>query len=95
VKKRIHVNQHVIKRNSKTGEHNPVITVKTYKSNWYAHEVVIEGGSKVIYRPELGHEYKGEQHRQPQQDNYPVFAAEDGCERTTHFSSVSVHLRRW
>ena len=52
MKKRIHVNQHVIKRNSKTGEHIPVITVKTYKSNWYAHEVVIEGGSKIIYRPD-------------------------------------------
>ena len=52
MKKRIHVNQHVIKRNSKTGEHNPVITVKTYKSNWYAHEVVIEGVSKIIYRPD-------------------------------------------
>ena len=52
LKKRIHINQHVIKRNGKTGEHNPVITVKTYKSNWYAHEVVIEGGSKVIYRPD-------------------------------------------
>ena len=29
----IHVNQHVIRQNGKTGERNPVLTVKTYKSN--------------------------------------------------------------
>ena len=32
----IHVNQHIIKRNSKTGEDDPVLTFKTYKSNDYA-----------------------------------------------------------
>ena len=48
----VHVNQHVIKRNAKTGEREPVLTVKTYKSNTYAHEVEILGPSKVIYRPE-------------------------------------------
>jgi len=31
---------------------DPVITVKTSKSNNYAHEVKIEGPSKVIYSPD-------------------------------------------
>ena len=33
MKKKIHVNQHIIKRNAKTGEREPVITCKTYKEN--------------------------------------------------------------
>ena len=36
----------------KTGERNPVLTVKTSKSNTYAHEVHIDGPSKVIYSPD-------------------------------------------
>jgi hypothetical protein len=48
----IHVNQHVVKDNSKTGERNPVLTVKTYKDNTYAHEVEIKGDSKVVYSPD-------------------------------------------
>jgi hypothetical protein len=48
----IHVNQHVIKSNSKTGERKPVLTVKTYKSNTYAHEVEISGPSRVVYSPD-------------------------------------------
>jgi len=52
MKKRIHVNQHNIKFNQKHGENKPVITVKTYKDNKYAHEVDILGESKVIYRPD-------------------------------------------
>lgn len=47
----VHVNQHVIKRNRKRGESRPPLTVKTYKSNMYAHEVCIEGPCKVVYRP--------------------------------------------
>ena len=47
----IHVNQHVIKRITKTGENKPVLTVKTYKSNVYCHEVEILGPSKVIHSP--------------------------------------------
>ena len=30
----------------------PVITVKTYKSNDYGHEVQIDGPCSVIYRPD-------------------------------------------
>tara|TARA_R100000742_G_C4232576_1_gene53831 strand:+ start:332 stop:550 length:219 start_codon:yes stop_codon:yes gene_type:complete len=51
MKKRIHVNQHKIRSNKKNGLNEPVITVKTYKSNDYAHEVTILGESKVVYSP--------------------------------------------
>ena len=56
MKKIIHVNQHKIKRNTKHGTDEPVLTVKTYKDNIYAHEAVLKtkGGAevaKVIYRP--------------------------------------------
>jgi hypothetical protein len=49
VKTIIHVNQHVIKSNAKTGANEPVLTVKAYKDNRYAHEVSIKGDSKVVY----------------------------------------------
>lgn len=48
----IHVNQHVIKANSKNGTNDPVLTVKTYKSNTYAHDVEIKGPSRVVYSPD-------------------------------------------
>lgn len=48
----IHVNQHIIKKNRRDGTNDPVLTVKTYKSNVYASEVVIEGASRVVYRPD-------------------------------------------
>ena len=48
----IHVNQHVIKRNSKLGENNPPLTVKTYNSNTYAHTVEILGPALVVYSPD-------------------------------------------
>ena len=51
MKKRIHVNQHVIRRNRKAGENKPPLTVKSYKSNEYAHEVELTGPSKVVYSP--------------------------------------------
>lgn len=47
----IHVNQAVIKRNRKNGTADPAITVKNYKSNQYAHEVVIKGPSKICHSP--------------------------------------------
>ena len=52
MKTKIHVNQHVIRSNKKHGKKEPVLTVKTYKSNTYAHEVEINGPSKVIYSPD-------------------------------------------
>ena len=53
----IHVNQQVIKRNTKSGEREPVLTCKTYKTNDYAHEALIYGqdgklAAKVIYSPD-------------------------------------------
>lgn len=45
----VHVNQHKIKSNTKNGTDEPVLTVKTYKSNTYAHEVAIKGESKIVY----------------------------------------------
>ena len=53
----IHVNQHIIKRNIKSGERKPVLTCKTYKTNDYAHEALIYGqdgklAAKVIYSPD-------------------------------------------
>lgn len=48
----IHVNQRKIRSNIKTGAKDPVITVKTYNSNIYAHEVMINGPSKVVYSPD-------------------------------------------
>lgn len=39
--KRIHVNQHAIKRNLKQATDEPVITVKRSKDNVYGHEVKI------------------------------------------------------
>lgn len=53
----IHVNQHVIRSNRAKGENEPVLTVKTYKSNDYAHEAVIRGPdgtelARVVYRPD-------------------------------------------
>lgn len=53
----IHVNQHKIKSNRKTGEREPVITVKNYKENRYGHEAILRDNNgeivaKVIYRPD-------------------------------------------
>ena len=52
MKTKIHINQHVIKSNHKNNKKDPVITVKTYKSNNYGHQVDILGPSKVIYSPD-------------------------------------------
>ena len=47
----IHVNQHAVRRNIKAQEAEPVLTVKTYKSNTYAYEVEVLGVSRVVYSP--------------------------------------------
>jgi len=49
---KIHVNQHKIKSNNKTGAREPVITIKTWNSNDYASEVYVDGPCKILYRPE-------------------------------------------
>jgi len=48
----IHVNQHVVRANAKNGTNDPVLTVKTYKENRYAHAVEIRGPSTVVYSPD-------------------------------------------
>jgi len=52
MKKRIHINQHVVLSNAKNDETKPVITVKTSKRNVYAHKVDIGGASTVVYSPD-------------------------------------------
>ena len=52
MKKRIHINQHVIRANKKSGTNDPAITVKTSKNNYYANRVEIGGPSSVIYSPD-------------------------------------------
>jgi len=51
MKKKIHINQHKIRSNKKNNTEDPVITVKTSKSNNYAKEVDILGKSKLVYKP--------------------------------------------
>lgn len=48
----IHVNQHKIRSNQKSQAREPVLTVKTYKSNTYGHQAEILGPSKVVYSPD-------------------------------------------
>lgn len=49
---RIHVNQHVIRRNAKTGERAPPLTVKRAGRSRRAHSVLVPGPSLVVYRPD-------------------------------------------
>ena len=49
---RIHVNQHVIRANAKTGSQDPVISVKIGRRTHYAHRVQILGPSTVVYNPD-------------------------------------------
>jgi hypothetical protein len=56
MKKIIHVNQNVIRRNTKHETDEPCLTVKTYKENKYAHEAIIKTKDgvelgRVVYRP--------------------------------------------
>lgn len=48
---RIHVNQHVIKRNKKTGEREPPLTVKRARENHLTDHVNI-GPIRIVYRPD-------------------------------------------
>ena len=58
--KRIHVNQHVIKRNNKIDiTHKdaakgmePPLTCKNSQVNHYGYEIIINEHTKIIYRPE-------------------------------------------
>ena len=52
MKKIIHINQDVIKRNAKTGEREPVITVKGICEEIYGDEVIVDGPCKIVYNPD-------------------------------------------
>jgi len=52
MRKYIHVNAHNIRSNKKNGTKLPVISVKTYKGNYYGDGVVIHGPSQVVYSPD-------------------------------------------
>tara|TARA_Y100001963_G_C6673460_1_gene396256 strand:+ start:699 stop:968 length:270 start_codon:yes stop_codon:yes gene_type:complete len=64
MKKIIHVNQHKIRSNHKSGDREAVLTVKSYKkksnddyykthsANDYCHEAQISGPCKIIYSPD-------------------------------------------
>jgi hypothetical protein len=52
MKKRIHVDQHAIRRNKTQGTNDPPISVKTYKSNMKCFRVKITGPSEVVYSPD-------------------------------------------
>jgi len=50
--KRIHVNQHVIRANTKSGSRDAPISVKTSRGNIRCHEVEIHGPSALVYSPD-------------------------------------------
>lgn len=50
--KRIHVNQHMIRRNNATGERNNVITVQWRNKSYPADKVQIKGLAETIYSPD-------------------------------------------
>lgn len=49
--KRIHVNRHTIRHNEKTGEQEPVFSIKNRGRTRRAVAVVIEGPSTFVYAP--------------------------------------------
>lgn len=49
--KRIHVNQHMIRRNKATGESNNVITVQWRNKSYPVDKVQIKGPAETIYSP--------------------------------------------
>ena len=48
----IHVNQHVVRRNGKTGSRDPVLTVKQGRTNTYATAAEVLGPCRVVYSPD-------------------------------------------
>ena len=48
----IHVNQHIIKANRKSGARTPPLTMKSYSKNIKATEISIDGKARVIYSPD-------------------------------------------
>ena len=48
----IHVNQHIIRANSKSDNNKPPLTIKTYKENRKGFEAEISGSARGGYRPD-------------------------------------------
>ena len=48
----IHVNQHIIKANRKSGERTPPLTMKSYNKNIKATEIALDGKARVVYSPD-------------------------------------------
>jgi len=49
---RVHVNMHVIRRNLKTGEREPPLTIIRGSARERGHEVEIGGPCRIVYRPD-------------------------------------------
>jgi len=47
----IHVNQHILRKNTKEGTSDPCLIVRTYKGSRNAKSISINGPSKVVYSP--------------------------------------------
>lgn len=50
--KRIHVSQPAIRGNLKTGSRDPIFRIVTSKKTVQAHRIVVDGMSKMVYRPD-------------------------------------------
>ena len=50
--KRVHVNQHVIRANQKSGARDEVFTVKCGGKTYRGNAVEIDGPAETIYRPD-------------------------------------------
>ena len=48
--KRVHVNQHIIRKNVKAGEDTPAVTVQWRGKSYTCRDVVIRGSSRVVQR---------------------------------------------
>jgi hypothetical protein len=47
MKRRVHVNQHVLRRNRKTGQSDPVVSIRTYKGTERVRTFLADGGELV------------------------------------------------
>lgn len=47
----IHVNQHIIRKNTKEGTDLPCLSVRSYKDLYRCHEVVVSGECRTVYKP--------------------------------------------
>ena len=48
---RVHVNQHIVKKNKKEGTSHPAITIKSSKGNQYASKVTFQGVWTLVSSP--------------------------------------------